>query len=84
MARLAKLEDGKEGLIIAAFLLTACGVSFADDSPEPGHLKKFVRLADCEFAGTAYADGDSFRVRVGGQERVLRLYFVDVPVAEGW
>ena len=28
---------------------------------------------------TAYADGDSFRARVDGQERELRLYPVDMP-----
>ena len=68
--------------LVAAILLTASGVSFADDASEPKHLKKFVRYADCEFIETAYADGDSFRVRVDGQERVLRLYFVDAPESD--
>ena len=30
--------------LVAAFLPTASGVSLADDSTEPGHLKKTVRL----------------------------------------
>ena len=66
----------------AAFFLTASGVAFADDASEPKHLKKFVRFTDCEFLETAYADGDSFKVRVDGHERVLRLYFVDTPESD--
>ena len=59
-----------------------CGV-FHHRQPEahaaivPKHSKKFVRLDDCRFVATKYADGDSFRVAVGEDEFVFRIYFVD-------
>lgn len=63
-------------------LFIVAGFAFADDSAEPKHLRHFIRFTDCEFIEAAYADGDSFRVRVDGQERVLRLYFVDAPESD--
>jgi endonuclease YncB( thermonuclease family) len=41
--------------------------------------KEWVRLMDCEYRDDAYNDGDSFRVRCGKEEFVVRLYFVDAP-----
>jgi endonuclease YncB( thermonuclease family) len=68
--------------LLAALVLFTTGAALGDDSGEPKHVKKFLRFTDCEFIDTAYADGDSFRVRVDGQERVLRLYFVDTPESD--
>ena len=68
--------------LLAALVLFTTGAALADDTAEPRHVKKFLRFTDCEFLDTAYADGDSFRVRVDGQERVLRLYFVDAPESD--
>ena len=36
-------------------------------------------LNDCQYAAHADSDGDSFRVRSGTKEFLLRLYFVDAP-----
>ena len=70
------------GLLASLFVFTT-GAVLADESAEPKHLTKgFARFTDCEFIDTAYADGDSFRVRVDGHERVLRLYFVDTPESD--
>ena len=52
--------------LIAALVLFTTGASFADEPGELKHVKKFVRFTDCEFLETAYADGDSFKVRVDG------------------
>lgn len=41
--------------------------------------KEWVRLTDCEYINDAYNDGDSFRVRCGKEDLVVRLYFVDAP-----
>ena len=68
--------------LLASLILFTTGAALADEPGEPKHLKKFVRFTDCEFLETAYADGDSFKVRVDGHERVLRLYFVDTPESD--
>jgi endonuclease YncB( thermonuclease family) len=69
------------GLLASLFLFTT-GAALAGDTAEPKRVAKFVRFTGCEFLDTAYADGDSFRVRVDGHERVLRLYFVDTPESD--
>jgi len=48
----------------------------------PKHSRKFIRFDNCEFVPTSYVDGDSFRVRIGTDEFVLRLYYVDCPEAD--
>jgi hypothetical protein len=59
--------------LLAALVLFTTGAALADDTVEPTHLRhRFARFTDCEFIDTAYADGDSFRVRVDGHERVAR------------
>lgn len=41
--------------------------------------KPWVMLTNCQFLAHADGDGDSFRVRGGTNEFLLRLYFVDAP-----
>ena len=42
-------------------------------------IKEWVQLADCKYIENAYNDGDSFQVRCGAEELIVRLYFVDAP-----
>jgi micrococcal nuclease len=41
--------------------------------------KAWVKLTDCAYVAGQYNDGDSFRVKSGTNEFILRLYFVDAP-----
>ena len=41
--------------------------------------KPWVMLTNCQYLAHADGDGDSFRVRGGTNEFLLRLYFVDAP-----
>ena len=41
--------------------------------------KDWATLADCHYVAHKNNDGDSFHVRCGADEFVLRLYFVDTP-----
>ena len=41
--------------------------------------KEWVKLTDCAYVAADYNDGDSFRVKAGTNEFVVRLYFVDAP-----
>lgn len=43
--------------------------------------KAWVRLTDCQYVAQVYNDGDSFHVRCGADELIVRLYFVDAPEA---
>jgi endonuclease YncB( thermonuclease family) len=69
--------------VLASLILFTPGAALADETGEPRHLKKFAGFMECEFLETAYADGDSFKVRVDGHERVLRLYYIDTPEWSG-
>ena len=41
--------------------------------------KQWVVLTNCQYLAHSENDGDSFRVRAGTNEFLLRLYFVDAP-----
>jgi len=41
--------------------------------------KQWVVLTNCQYLAAAENDGDSFRVRGGTNEFIVRLYFVDAP-----
>jgi endonuclease YncB( thermonuclease family) len=41
--------------------------------------KEWVRLEDCRYVDDENNDGDSFHVRCGAGEFIVRLYFVDAP-----
>ena len=66
-------------------LLALCLAAVAlaqEQSITPKHSRRFIRYDACEFVPTKYADGDSFRVRIGADEFVLRLYYVDAPESD--
>ncbi len=44
--------------------------------------KAWVKLTDCQYVPHAYNDGDSFHVKCGTDEFIVRLYFVDAPEAD--
>ena len=48
----------------------------------PDKVKKWQPFKGCEFVPKQYNDGDSFAVKVGNNEHVLRLAFVDAPESD--
>ena len=48
-------------------------------SVQAAEKKEWQTLTDCRYVAHKNNDGDSFHVRCGGDEFVLRLYFVDTP-----
>ena len=52
------------------------------DGAAPKHSRRFVRLDDCEFVSTEYADGDSFLLKTARGDFVFRLYYVDAPESD--
>ncbi len=68
--------------ILPTFLLCwALTVACWADSIVPKHSRKFTRY-DGQFVETPWADGDSFKVRIGEDEFVFRLYYVDAPESD--
>src|ERR1700704_2170427 len=59
--------------IVPLLLSFFFGRSFAAEKRE------WVTLANCHYLDAADNDGDSFRVRCGEREFVVRLYYVDAP-----
>ena len=43
--------------------------------------RPWVQLTECRYVDHKYNDGDSFHVRCGATELIVRLYFVDAPEA---
>ena len=68
------------------FVIALCITAFTSLAQEPAitpkHSRHFTRYEGCEFVPTKYADGDSFKVRIGADEFVLRLYYVDAPESD--
>jgi len=60
---------------IAVGLLALSAVAVAAAAEEA----KWIEIADCQLIANAANDGDSFHVRGGGREYLVRLYFVDAP-----
>ena len=48
-------------------------------SDSTAKAKKWEKLAACQYVEDKNNDGDSFRVKCGEKDFVLRLYFVDAP-----
>ena len=48
----------------------------------PAYTRKWQVFKDCEFGEKQYNDGDSFAVKVAGNEQVLRLIYVDTPESD--
>lgn len=69
-------------ILSALLMLLSFATPCIADSIAPKHSKKFTRYDGCEFVPTQYADGDSFRVRIGDDEFVFRLYYVDAPESD--
>lgn len=57
------------------FLLLLCLAA----SAAAADRKEWTTLPDCRYLSHHNNDGDSFHVRCGAEEFVLRLYFVDTP-----
>lgn len=69
--------------LLLAALFCGAFVSLAQEQTiTPRHSRKFTRYEGCEFVSTKYADGDSFLVRIGKDEFVFRLYYVDAPESD--
>ena len=58
-------------IALSLFLVSSQGLAAA--------TKPWVMLTNCQYLAHADSDGDSFRVRGGTNEFLLRLYFVDAP-----
>lgn len=63
-------------MLIRRFLLM---LALACVDATAAERKQWEQLAQCRYVDMQYNDGDSFRVSCGGEEFVLRLYYVDVP-----
>ena len=46
---------------------------------EAADRKELVKLTGCQYVEHDYNDGDSFHVKCGTNEFILRLYFIDAP-----
>jgi endonuclease YncB( thermonuclease family) len=64
------------GLWVAA-LIWQCFVVVAEEIPSK--TKAWQKFTGCEWVAAAANDGDSFKVKVAGEARFLRLTFVDTP-----
>lgn len=51
----------------------------APDQTSSAERKEWVQLSECRYQDHEYNDGDSFYIRCGADELILRLYFVDAP-----
>lgn len=60
-------------LTLLCLLLLGCAAVHAAER------KEWAALADCSYIPHSNNDGDSFHVRCGADEFVVRLYFIDVP-----
>ena len=61
---------------LAALLLVATSASLA---AAEGASRAWTRLTDCRYVDAEGNDGDSFHVRCGIGDFIVRLYFVDAP-----
>lgn len=60
--------------LIAVFLWTQLALSGL-----AAEKREWVKLSGCAYVAGQYNDGDSFRIKSGTNEFILRLYFVDAP-----
>jgi len=61
--------------LVVLLLCLACSASWGTTHKS----KKWEMLTGCRYVASPSNDGDSFRVRCGDKEFILRLYFVDAP-----
>ena len=72
MLSMRTFRSALAGIVGMVLLLSVCESS----ATKP---KAWVKLTDCQYMPYAYNDGDSFRVKCGTDEFIVRLYFVDTP-----
>ena len=60
-------------------ILVAVVTGFHASDGVAAKAKKWEKLAACHYVEDKNNDGDSFRVKCGEKDFVLRLYFVDAP-----
>ena len=60
-------------------ILVAVVTGFHASDGVAAKAKKWEKLAACKYVEDKNNDGDSFRVKCGERDFVLRLYFVDAP-----
>ena len=61
------------------FILVAVVTGFHAPDGVAAKAKKWEKLSACHYVEDKNNDGDSFRVKCGEKDFVLRLYFVDAP-----
>lgn len=64
------------------FRLVAIALSLAGLFLHPGFAaerREWITLTNCALVANVYNDGDSFHIRSGTNEFLVRLYFVDAP-----
>lgn len=64
---------------VAAVPVASAGAAAKPASPEESRpvLSKFVALANPEFIDSRANEADALRIRVGGEEHIFVLYFID-------
>jgi endonuclease YncB( thermonuclease family) len=62
--------------LILSFALLFAVVAVAGFGAE---RRQWVTLTNCQLVASEYNDGDSFHIRGGTNEFIVRLYFVDAP-----
>ncbi len=60
-------------------ILVAVVTGFHASDGVAAKAKKWEKLAACQYVEDKNNDGDSFRVKCGEKDFILRLYFVDAP-----
>ena len=60
-------------------ILVAVVTGFHAPDGVAAKAKKWEKLAACQYVEDKNNDGDSFRVKCGEKDFILRLYFVDAP-----
>ena len=67
--------------ILRTILIRAVGMMLLFSACESlaAEPKAWEKLTECQYVPHAYNDGDSFHVKCGTDEFIVRLYFVDAP-----
>lgn len=70
-------------VLVSTVLLTSLAFQASGALVEiPNRTRKWQAFKGCEFVEKQYNDGDSFAVKVEGNEHVLRLAYVDTPESD--
>ena len=74
MMRMLRCVRASAVMAVSAVLLLVSAGRSADTI-----TNKWVALNGCRFAPEEHRDGDSFHIKYGQREFIMRLYFVDTP-----